>query len=353
MMLTTKKIGFKGHAAAISITLIATAFLLGFSGTLFAQEDQSQNEAHQHQITAEEFAVLRSKIPLYQEYTDEDIINSMERMGPNHNVYVSDATVQGDIGILALAHGFNEPGDTQFKEAMIPISKTYPTAVGYGMAMMTSEHIQSAVDDLVAAGAKTIVLIYTSFTPTSNLVKQWDYIFDRGNDSAYLDVPKVTPDVNLVVAPPQSDSLIIADIMLDNVQQMSTDPENELVIVVSHGPTDADLNEKELVILEGYADHMRQKSDFSDIKVITLQDDAPRAIRAANVTRFRNWVEAAAAEGKQVLVVSNLLTTGSVHRKINRDLEGLDYEFSTTGTMRHPLFQDWIEHAVNEALKQS
>lgn len=353
MMLTTKKIGFKGYAAAICMALIAMAFLPGFSGILFAQEDQSQHEAHQHQLTAEEFAVLRSKIPLYQEFTDQEIMDNMGKMDPSYDVYVSDAAVRGDVGILALAHGFKEPGDTHFKEAMIPISKTYPTAIGYGMAMMTSAHIQSAVDDLVAAGAKTIVLIYTSFTPTSNLVKQWDYIFDRGNDSAYLDVAKVTPDVNLVVAPPQSDSLIIADIMLDNVQQMSTNPENELVIIASHGPTDADLNEKELAILEGYADHMGQKSDFSDIKVITLQDDAPSAIRAANVTKFRNWVEAATAEGKKVLVVSNLLTTGSVHRKIKRDLEGLDYDFSMTGTMSHPLFQDWIEHAVNEALKQS
>ncbi len=141
--------------------------------------------------------------------------------------------------------------------------------------------------------------------------------------------------------------------MLDFVQKMSTDPQNELVIVASHGPTNAELNIKELAILEGYADHMRGKSDFSDIKVITLQDDAPSAVRAANITKFRGWAENAASEGKRVLVVSNLLTTSSVHRKIKRDLEGLDYEFSTTGTMLHPLFQDWIEHAVNEALKQN
>jgi hypothetical protein len=346
MMLLAKMMGCKERGGAIFMALIGTVFLLDFSGALFAQENHSQ-----HQVTVEEFAVLRSKIPLYQEFTDEQIIDSMENMGPNCNVYVSDAAVQGDIGILALAHGFNEPGDTQFKEALGPISQTYPTAIGYGMAMMTSEHIQSATNDLIAAGAKTIVLIYTSFTPTNNLVKQWDYIFDRGSESAYLDVSKVTPDVNLVLAPPQSDSLIIADIMLDFVQNMSTDPENELVIVASHGPTRADLNEKELVILEGYADHMREQSDFSDIKVITLQDDAPSAVRAANVTKFRNWAESAAAEGKRVLVVSNLLTTSSVHRKIKRDLEGLDYDFSTTGTMLHPLFQDWIEHAVSEALK--
>ena len=147
--------------------LAACVFVLGLAvGTQAkAQEDHSQ-----HQMSSEDIAVLRSKSPLYQEFTDEEVMANMSSMNPSYDVYVSDASVRGDIGILALAHGFKEPGDTQFKDAMTPMSQTYPTAVGYGMAMMSSAHIQSAVDNLIAAGAKTIVLIYTSFTPTRNLV---------------------------------------------------------------------------------------------------------------------------------------------------------------------------------------
>jgi sirohydrochlorin ferrochelatase len=332
--------------------LAASVFVLGLAaGTQTkAQEDHS---AHENMLTPEVLAVLRSKIPLYQELTDQEIAAGMERMGPNYRVYVSDKSVQGDIAILGLGHGFNEPGNTQFREAFEPISKTYPTAVGYGMAMMTSAHIQTAVDDLVAAGAKTIVVIPTTYTSFNNLSRQWDYIFGRHDVSSYLDVPHVQTEATVVFAPPQTDSPIIADILVELAQDISTDPENELLIVASHGPTDAKENEMELVLLENHAELMRQKSNFSGIKVITLQDDAPTAIRAANVEKFRGWVESAVTEGKRVLVVSNLLTTSGVHRKIKRDLDGLDYEFNTTGLMLHPMFQNWIEHAVSEALTES
>ncbi len=116
--------------------LAACVFVLGLTaGTQTkAQEDHT---AHENMLTPEVLATLRSKIPLYQELTDEEIAAGMERMGRNYHLYVSDASLQGDIGILGLGHGFREPGDTQFKEAFVPISKAYPTAVGYGMAMMT------------------------------------------------------------------------------------------------------------------------------------------------------------------------------------------------------------------------
>jgi collagenase-like PrtC family protease len=97
---------------------------------------------------------------------------------------------------------------------------------------------------------------------------------------------------------------------------------------------------------------MRQRSNFSAIKVITLQDDAPTAVRAANVKKFRGWVETARAEGKRVIVVSNLLTTSGVHKKIKRDLEGLDYDFNTKGLMLHADFQKWIQGAVAQSINR-
>jgi hypothetical protein len=134
---------------------------------------------------------------------------------------------------------------------------------------------------------------------------------------------------------------------------MSTDPENEVLIVVSHGPDDMEENERELVILEDHADIMRQDGNFSAIKVITLQDDAPREVRAANVAKYRGWVEAATAEGKRVLVVSNLITTGSVQAKIRKDLSGLKYQFNSKGLMLHPAFGDWIQTTVSRTLQSS
>ena len=331
----------------LSIGVIMTAAIVCFPA--FAQD----HEHHDHQMTPEMYKTLRDKIPLYQEFTDAQIDENMGRMDPGFDVYVSAADVKGEIGILALGHGFKEPGNTQFKDAFVPISKKYPTALSYGMAMMTSAPIQSAVDNLTAAGAKTIVVMPTSYTDFNSLSRQWKYIFGMHETSSYLDVPLVETEARVIMAPAMSGSPIVADIMLDFAKDLGTDPDNELVIIASHGPTDAKENEDELVLLAAHADIMRSKSNFSAIKVITLQDDAPTAVRAANVKKFRGWVESAKVEGKRVLVVCNLLTTSSVHRKIKRDLEGLDYEFNTTGLMLHPDFLNWIQDTVAQSLEQS
>jgi hypothetical protein len=54
-----------------------------------------------HQMSPEVFAELREKVLLYREYTDEEIMGSMSRMGPNFRVYLSEADLVGDIGVLA------------------------------------------------------------------------------------------------------------------------------------------------------------------------------------------------------------------------------------------------------------
>jgi len=306
-----------------------------------------------HEMTPEMFAQLREKTPLYREYSDQEIRLSMQMMGPNYSTYVSNKNLVGEIGVIGLGHGFGDPGDEQFKDAFTQIGKIFPTAVSYGMAMMTSSHIQSAVDDLVAAGVETIVVIPTAYTEESKLTRQWKYIFGQYDEASWLEVPRVNTDAKALIARPISESPIIASIMLDFALEMSTDPENEILIVVSHGPDDIEENKRELAILEDHAEILRQDSNFSAIKVITLQDDAPREIRAANVAKYRGWVEAATAEGKRVLVVSNLITTGSVQAKIRKDLSGLTYQFNSKGLMLHPAFGDWIQTTVSRTLQSS
>ena len=117
------------------------------------------HSAHRHQMTPEQFAELREKVPLYREFTDEEIMENMGRMGPNHHVYLSDADTTGRVGVLALGHGYEPAGNEAFKSAYKPTADKHPTAAAFGMAMMTSDHIQSAVDELTEAGADTVLVM--------------------------------------------------------------------------------------------------------------------------------------------------------------------------------------------------
>jgi hypothetical protein len=71
------------------------------------------------------------------------------------------------------------------------------------------------------------------------------------------------------------------------------------------------------------------------------------------VQRIRSWVETEAKSGRKVIVVGHLLFSGSVHKKIVRDLEGLDYTFNAKPLAQHPAFTRWIETTVKSQAGKS
>ena len=111
---------------------------------------------------------LRDKIALYRGMTDMELNMNMSAMGPNYEWYASELAMQGDIGVLILSHGVGENSDRMMKEALrrSPIAGPRPSA--FGMAMMQSAHLQSAVEDLQAARRETIVLVPSGTTTQYN-----------------------------------------------------------------------------------------------------------------------------------------------------------------------------------------
>jgi hypothetical protein len=326
-------------AVMASACLLATMSITGVS---------AQDHAHHgHDVTPEMFAELREKIALYREYTDEEILGSMQRMGPNFHAYLSEQDVSDDVGVIALGHGFQPTGNEVFQDAFRQTGTGKPTAVGLGMAMMTSSHIQAAVDEVTAAGASKLVVIPATTVQTGGLLQQWQYIFGLRDDAAWMSVPRVDTEAEVVLTPTPMADPLMADILVDFALEMSSDPANEVVVLVSHGPEDHDSNLRELEILADHADRMQAASEFSEVRAFTLQDDAPSAVRGANIDRLRAFIGVSAAGGKRVIVLTNLLVKGSVHTKIVRDLKGMNYVFNQKGLMRHPRFSDWVSKVVN------
>jgi hypothetical protein len=323
--------------------MVLLPLLFAAPGLLQAQTEQAQHGAH-HQMTDAQLAELRAKIPLYAQYSDEEIMAGMARM-KNTWGWVSDTPVSGRVGVLALAHGFKEEANQQFREAFGPASEAYPTTYAFGMAMMTSAHIQAAVTELERAGAQTIVILPTTTADHSTLTQQWDYIFGLEEESAYLDVPRVQTQARLIWAETPTAHPIMAEIMLDHARELSRDPANELVIIMGHGPQSADDNARELAILARHADYLAREGGFMEVKFANVQDDAPREIRAANVAEIRAWAQDALDDGHDVIVVTTALTQSNVVGRMKRDVDGVA-RFNDKGLMQNPRFRAWIETAI-------
>jgi hypothetical protein len=302
-------------------------------------------------MSEETMAALRAKIALYRGMTDREINMNMAGMGPNYEWYASDPAMKSDIGVLILSHGVGENSDRMLKNALEPVSSEHPTAIGFGMAMMTSAHLQSAVDDLIERGAKTIVLVPNgTTTPYNTLTRQWQYIFDLGAEATYLEVPRVQADVRFIMTESFADHLLITDILYDHIKEVSKDPANEVVIIVGHGPEDIEDNEPDLEILSAHVDRILAKNEFADVKMINLQDDAIPPIRKSNVKRLRRWIKKADDKGQDVIVVAIAAASHGVQTHIREDLRGLNYTFADKGMSEHPKYIDWLAAAIAESL---
>lgn len=222
--------------------------------------------------------------------------------------------MQHDVSSMDMGdHAMTPAMFKEFRETFKPSGEKRPTAVGLGMAMMSSVHIQKAIDELERAGAKTIVVLPITEMDTGSLKQQWEYIFGRRDESPWISVPRARLKAN---------------------------------VVITHGPTDAEDNKLELATLDKHVAWMRKNGDFTDIQAFSLQDDAPSAVRAANVQGIRNWIGTETKSARTVIVVGDILFSGSVHKKIIRDLQGLDYTFNAKPLAQHPAFTKWIETTV-------
>ena len=296
-----------------------------------------------HDMTQEEYDLLREKVLPYRHYTNKQIMDNMMQMPPTHERYISDSELKGDLGIIVLTHGAFEPGDTLFANSLTGLAAQHPVAIGYGMAMMNGNHIQSAINQLEAAGAQKIVVVPAALSPNGTVYEQWAYYLGERDEAAYLPAPQVTSNVPLTFARPLAEHPMASKMLLDHAREISTNPENEFVLLLGHGPAAPEANQVELKVLRKHAESVKAEGDFAEVRGYNFQDDSPPEIRAANVETMRGWIEEANAAGRDVIMVGYLLSTRGIQHKIPVDFEGLEFTFNEKGLSAHPDFAAWVE----------
>lgn len=332
------------------VSTCVAAMLAAVPG-VFAQEDHSGHDMGN--MSAEQIQELRDVVPSLADRTDDEIRFMMTIMPPNYERYLSDQNQRGEIGVVVAVHGFGEEGDEIFASSLADVSKNWPTSVGFGMAMMTSSQFQTAVDNLTAAGAETIVVVPATQTEHDTGIRQYKYIFGEREEPSYTTVPVVETDAEIIVTPPVSEHPIISELLLEHAQEISENEANEIVIILGHGPSGDEDNAMELEEMATHAAWMKDKSDFVRVHRINLQDDALKATREANVAKLREMAQTALDEGHDVIVVGYLLGSAGIQPKIEKDLAGIPVKFNNKGMSAHPLFAKWVETMVRDALGES
>ena len=297
-----------------------------------------------HHMMDKSLNQLRMSIPTLENMSNDQIMGMMRMMGPNYFWPVSSQGSQ-NYGVLIMAHGYGPGGDLDLFNSVQSVGELYQTTLSMGMSMMTSSHVICSVNEMIDKDVEKIFVVPVSSTAHNTLVRQWNYIFNLEEQFAYSEVDRITNE-RIVMLEPINDDIYAKKIILEYTNEISSDPANEVLIIIAHGPIDQADNEIELRLMNNIGEYIKKHSSIQTVESFTLQDDAPKTIRDQNLKRIKAFMNASNEDGKRILMVSNLMSGKGIQKKIEEDFEGIDYTFNPKGLLTHPYYIDWIKESV-------
>ncbi len=280
--------------------------------------------------------------------------------------YAQAAHSQPSPGIVLLAHGGRvSTWNDEVQRIATEVNKTYPTELAFGMA--TKSSIQYAVDKLLRRGVQRIIAVPLFISSYSSVIASTEWLFGLRPDmpedykvfakmshnsggheghhgAASPDTPLIPLDVSVPVrmTPALNRHPIVAAILADRAAAISTNPQQEVVILVAHGPNSGENNVKWLADLQVLATMVQSKAPYHRVEYLTIRDDAEEPVVSQAKAEFRSLVEKANSSGKRALVVPVLLSYGGVENRIRERVNGLKFTMATQGLLPDSRIVDWV-----------
>ena len=266
-------------------------------------------------------------------------------------------------GILLLAHGGGDDWNGEVLAVAARIDSSQPVEVAFGMA--NKRTIQDAVDRLAERDVSSIVAVPLFVSSHSSVLRATEYLlgsrddappelesFARmsarrdaagaANDTGFDRTTPVETTVPISVTTALDGHALVAEILISRAVDVSRTPQEEVAVVVAHGPSSADDNARWLEDMEILAERMRRQTDFSRIEYLTVRDDAAEPVRSQATAELRALVEGVVQEGESVLIVPLLLSYGGIEAGIRRRLEGLPYRMAHQALLPDERLSQWV-----------
>ena len=267
-------------------------------------------------------------------------------------------------GILLLAHGGRDDWNREVLELASQVDSTLPVEVAFGMA--NKRTIRDAVDRLTERDVTEIVAVPLFISSHSSVMRATEYLLgSRGDappqleafarmgarrhassgaadDAGFDGTTPLETTVPISVTTALDGHALVADILLSRAEDVSRTQEEEVVVVVAHGPSSEEDNAIWLENMDILIERMRPRTRFSRIEYLTVRDDASDPVRDRATTELRAVVEGATEEDKSVLIVPLLLSYGGIETGIRRRLEGLPYRMADQALLPDERLSEWV-----------
>lgn len=299
-----------------------------------------------------------------------------------------------DTGVLILAHGGSEEWNNLVHEAAEPLKEHHKVEVAFGMANYVSLH--HGLNALEEQGASRIAVVQLFISSYSPIIEQNEYLLGKrdslpehpmplmhhiaeykemmgiedagdhnghssggGHHQFYMpeNLQPIPTNAKVSLTPALDDHPVVAEILHKRILELSTDPANETVLLVAHGPNNEDNNQKWVETLESLSQQIQstQKEEgtpYKQIFSLTVRDDAPEPIFEQAKAQLRTLVKQAGQNG-EVIVVPVFLSSGGREQAVAERLEGLDFKWNGKTLLPDPLITDFLWESVEGAFAEN
>ena len=262
------------------------------------------------------------------------------------------------FGVMVMAHGGGEEWNSHVLQAVEPLKARYPVEVAFGMADAGS--IEAAAQRLESQGVQHVgvVRVFISgeswYDRTLQILGIRDGAPARGDQehshAATANMPMPMGfwklDTELVFhvnVDGLADAEEMDEVLTTRIRALSSDPENEVAVVIAHGPGDEAENQRWIEKITSRTTSAQAELGLADIRVFTLREDWPDS-RTAAEQEIRDYISQANSRGLTPIVVPYRVQGFGPYERV---LNELDYRADKVGLLPHPNVGLWIARQAN------
>jgi sirohydrochlorin cobaltochelatase len=269
------------------------------------------------------------------------------------------AAMAQTVGTIVVAHGGDSLWNATVQQSVASANTGGPVAMSFLMGPGAARaRFQDVVATLEKQGVSQIVVVPLLVSSFSGHYDQIRYLTGEpvtlDNDMTHhlhmSGIARPTTTVPIRLAKALDASPEMARILTDRALALTATPREQALFIVGHGPNSAEDYAAWMENLRPVADSVKTWTQFKDVRVDVVRDDAPAAVRAEAVRRVRELIDLqAAATGREVIVVPVLVSKGNVSRdKVPHDIRGTRSKYGAEPLAPHPQLARWVERRVRE-----
>jgi sirohydrochlorin cobaltochelatase len=246
---------------------------------------------------------------------------------------------ENKAGILLIAHGSSNPQWEKDIEYAVSKVNTDLTVVLSCLEFTEEKTIEKGIRELERRGIETIISIPLFISSGSTHIDEIKYALGvKTETSVSTDLKPVKTDCRFIWREPMDAHPLILDMISERMVALTSEPENETLLIVGHGSDEPGYKQKWEGLLEEIKLAMAKRFSFNKTVYGTLHPDNLRQVAES------------LPDDKKMLVLPLFLCEGYFTKKvIPRKLEGLAYTCADT-YLPHPKVSCWIEEQAAAAM---